>query len=187
IMAASARHHFKRHFHVLLPRVGRSMRKSCLVYFLFEHAVKDGLEKSFRLTNGHAIFQTPEDLKPAPTTIVEGFVFLGHLLRHHDRHIDLRIEQALHAMETGWRHADDGEFVIVDEQLPADDGGISGKARSPVIVTQNGQRRSAAPAILGAREEAAQGRAQSQYRKVTSRYQLAACPLAAAGKTHAER
>src|SRR5579875_2718414 len=127
-MAGSARHRLERHFQILLPRLLGSMSKACLLYFLFEHAVKDRLERSFRLANGHTIFQASEDLQPAPSAIVERLVFLGHLLRRHDRYIDLRIEQALYSVETGRSHSHDSEFVIVDEQLSADNRRISGKA-----------------------------------------------------------
>jgi hypothetical protein len=70
-----------------------------------------------------------EHLHPTGAAVVQRWA--GELLRHHHGDIDLRGKQALHAVKPRLGDADDGQLVVIDQDLLADD--VAGSPAKRVI------------------------------------------------------
>ena len=94
-----------------------------------------------RLRGGNCVagLQAREHLYEARAAVIH--VDPGPLGRQHglheNRNADLRRVGGVDAIESRRRHADDGHWIVVDEDLFADDGGVVIEAIHPILVAEN--------------------------------------------------
>ena len=160
----------------------RRVRERAFLDLEFEPRAIERLQRGLRLFGRHAGLQPGEDADPAVARIVERVVPARRQLRlHHHRHVDLRRDAQLDALEPFARDTDDGVRVRVDDHGLADHRRIGGEAAAPVRVTQHGDRMSVRDAIVIRREHPAGGRGDAERLEVAAGHDFAGGEFGAAG------
>ena len=148
--------------------------------------MEERLQSGLRLFQRHARLEAAEDLREAAAAVVEAVELSVSCVLHHHRDADLRRGSGLHAIEARAAHADDGERVAVQHDLPADDGGVGGEARLPVTVAQDGDGVAALYQIVLRAEDASQRGAHAQHGEVIAGDEFARDEFGAAFVSEAE-
>src|SRR5579859_655029 len=107
------------------------------VRVLFEHCFEPRLETGLRLRGREIRPKAAEDLHPAGAAVEELVETGKDLLGHGGRDPERRDDADIDAAEAISGDADDGEGVLVEEHLAAEDIGIAAELRLPEIVGEN--------------------------------------------------
>jgi hypothetical protein len=111
----------------------------------------------------------------------------AQLRLHGDRHVHLRRVPEVEPVEPLARDADHGERMSVDDELAAEHVGLAAEPRAPVVVAEDGDRRSAHGAIVGGLQRAADRGGHTEHLEERARDHLAVDALAASAVAHVHR
>ena len=120
---------------------------------------EERLERRLRRLGRVARLEPCEHLHPPCAAVVDlqPLPVGQHHRLHQDRHADLGAPCRIDPGKPRLRHADDRHGIVVDEDLLADDPGVTGKAAHPVVVGENDDRMALIDLIVFLRVEHAPG------------------------------
>jgi len=125
-------------FEEFLSNESGSLAEGGLLHLHLEHGAHEGLQRGFGLLLRDSGFQAPEGIDPTLAAILEPvFRDVHELALHGYRKEDFGGVAEFDAFKSGLCDPDDGDVVIVDDDILADDGGIGAETRPPVVVAEH--------------------------------------------------